>query len=482
MIDAVFGEQQDRTLRGRAQVEKSLSDGAHRRRRLAVGESTPPASLTALREEEPVRCGLGPTKSTQSPTQRAKGPSGSGDRRIALPSSRRSTATWAGANRMALLLPGRIQWNISGRRAFLGPAVRADPESLPEVEPYTHRRARAAAIRVGVRGALLLLASCATPAAPPAPPPPSDALEQLHRDARALRPLVHSALALQFLDATAGLPHPAPRLFFKDPTPPARFEEQVYYSPADADRLPPEKRATLIRIEGDDDLYYNTKYGTPLAYARPLDVLADHGFVSQPGQRILDFGFGTLGHLRLLASLGFDATGVDVDPMLSMLYDRPEDQGDIAGWNGGPAGHLKMVVGRYPADAATAAAVGKGYDLIVSKNTLKKGYIHPDRPADPKLLIQLGVDDAAFLGAFRDALKPGGWLLSTTSALRRRRRTSPSSPGRMAARPSPARRGRAPAFRWCSSIATTPRPSVPWGTRSGGIVAMAPWTCRAISR
>ena len=45
---------------------------------------------------------------------------------------------------------------------------------------------------------------------------------------------------------------------------------------------------------------------------------------------------------------------------------------------------------------ATTAAVGGDYDLIISKNTLKKGYVHPERPVEPRRLLNLGVDDADF--------------------------------------------------------------------------------------
>jgi hypothetical protein len=49
--------------------------------------------------------------------------------------------------------------------------------------------------------------------------------------------------------------------------------------------------------------------------------------------------------------------------------------------------------------------------LIISKNTLKRGYIHPLRKADPRTLIDLGVDDDQFLQAMYTALRPDGLLL-----------------------------------------------------------------------
>ena len=55
--------------------------------------------------------------------------------------------------------------------------------------------------------------------------------------------------------------------------------------------------------------------------------------------------------------------------------------------------------------------MGGGYDLIVSKNTLKNGFVHPERPVDKRRLLNLDVDDATFVRAIRDALKPGGLIM-----------------------------------------------------------------------
>jgi hypothetical protein len=55
--------------------------------------------------------------------------------------------------------------------------------------------------------------------------------------------------------------------------------------------------------------------------------------------------------------------------------------------------------------------VGGGYDLFLSKNTLKRGYIHPARPTNPAWLIELGVSDEAFVKAVAGSLKPGGYFL-----------------------------------------------------------------------
>jgi hypothetical protein len=55
--------------------------------------------------------------------------------------------------------------------------------------------------------------------------------------------------------------------------------------------------------------------------------------------------------------------------------------------------------------------VGGGYDVFVSKNTLKRGYIHPEQQVDPRMLVHLRVDDETYVRAVFDLLKPGGFAL-----------------------------------------------------------------------
>lgn len=253
------------------------------------------------------------------------------------------------------------------------------------------------------------IASCAaappvqqrTPTSPPLPKPAStvvpsipDELEgtvdQLRKDAEAIAPLVETPLAKQFLSKTSELPHVAPRSIWKS---------------ADKKKWSREPGPDLVEVKVDEPLYYETKYGSPLAYARPLDILGRHGVRPAPGMRSADFGYGGVGPLRLLASLGWNVTGIDVDPMLPVLY-LPSDSGSV----GKLGGSVRMLDGRFPVDREITAAVGGGLGLFLSKNTLKRGYIHPYRPADPTKTIDLGGDEA-FLSAVHDALLPGGWFM-----------------------------------------------------------------------
>lgn len=255
---------------------------------------------------------------------------------------------------------------------------------------------------------VMLAAPAAHPASGPGTAPSdraadtSSTLARLREEAAALRPLFASKLVGAFLDAVPTLPSVGPRTVRHDS---ARTR---YYGTAAAAALPESARARLVTRTLGEGFYYNTRYGSPLAYARPLEILAGHGFDGR-GRRIADFGYGTAGHLRLLAALANDVHGIEVDPLLAALYSEPGDQGEVPG--PGRPGRLTLHSGRFPAEAAITDEVGAGYDLFLSKNTLKNGYIHPERPADPRMLVHLGVDDTAFVQALSRVVKPGGLVL-----------------------------------------------------------------------
>ena len=193
---------------------------------------------------------------------------------------------------------------------------------------------------------------------------------------------------------------------------------QKVLSKAAYEALPEDQRGSFEALELDEEFFYYTRYGSPLSYARPLDILCkdfgckDYCFSKK---RILDFGYGGIGHLRLLASSGAKVVGVDVDPMLAALYSEPGDTGEVAGAGISeikpPNGELTLVTGRWPAEPAAVAAVGKGFDVIISKNVLKNGYIHPAKEVPKQMLVDLGVDDATFLKAIADALNSDGRFL-----------------------------------------------------------------------
>jgi hypothetical protein len=224
--------------------------------------------------------------------------------------------------------------------------------------------------------------------------------QRLHAEAESLHGFVSSQAGRSFLSAVRHLPEFTGRTLYRD-------DERNYCNAQQHKALQPAQRSRFEPVEVSGEYYYYTRYGTPLAYARALDQLEWDTF---NGKRILDFGYGGIGHLRMLAALGADVVGVEVDSMLKALYSAENDQGVIRG-SAFCRGKLRLVHGRFPAKDIVRASVGQGYDLIISKNVLKRGYIHPEREVDPRMLVDLGVDDAAFIEALNIALRPGGMVM-----------------------------------------------------------------------
>lgn len=282
---------------------------------------------------------------------------------------------------------------------------------------------RRAAASLLITPAFAAVACAAVLAAPPESAPPSGLtshkaeaapatpiVDKLKEEAASLRPLVHSDLALGFLDAVQYLHEPQGRTVYKNRADGRALTPSEFISLADTDR------SGFTQRDYPPEFFYYTGYGSPLVYARPLEVLAQHmgpGY-SLAGLKVLDFGYGTIGHLRLMATLGAEASGVDVEPVFRALYAEPGDTGPLtshtAGANAPASGKVTLHCGRWPADPplATAVAAAGPYDLIISKNTLKAGYIHPAREVDPKFLVHLGVEDEAFVRAVYSSLAPGG--------------------------------------------------------------------------
>jgi hypothetical protein len=241
--------------------------------------------------------------------------------------------------------------------------------------------------------------------------PISPTVRRLMDEANVLMPLAQSDVAKRFLSATDALPSMSPRtVYINEMT-------REYFSPKEAAALPEATRVRLNKTELDEFRYYYTKYGSPLAFFRALDIASSTGVSDVSGKRILDFGYGSIGHLRLLASLGADVTGVDPDSYLDALYSDDHDQGPVqAAASRGRSlfagrGSITLAHGYFPKDAKMVARVGQGYDIIFSKNTLKRGYIKPERKADKRQLVDLGVSDEVFLKTLAGALNPGGKIV-----------------------------------------------------------------------
>ncbi|MFN9976748.1 MAG: hypothetical protein ACK58T_43295 [Phycisphaerae bacterium] len=250
-------------------------------------------------------------------------------------------------------------------------------------------------------------ATAPTPAkAPEAPKPPENirVLAEISEAAKSVLPLMTTDAGRDFVRAAESLPPRESRTVYRD------RERGLAMSEDEWKKLASDEQAKFKPRAMDERMYYYTGYGTPLTYARMLDLLGTHGVTSWKDKRVFDFGNAAIGHLRMLASLGADAQGVDVEPLWASMYTQPGDQGKVpaAAIGTGAEGNVNVHVGRWPAEKKVADAIGGGYDIFLSKNTLKYGYIHPKRETEKRFTIDLGVDDAAFLKAMHDALKPGG--------------------------------------------------------------------------
>ncbi len=266
----------------------------------------------------------------------------------------------------------------------------------------------------------LFLLAQATPA--PEPVAPGSVVEQMKTEATAMTALVQSSLAKEFLSGFQCLP-------------PLATPRVAYYNKETRDALADAVAATMTeeQLKGyakrdiDERFFYMTRYGTPVAFARTMEILGRAGVKRVDGLRLVDFGFGSIGQLRSLAALGGDAVGIEVDALLKVIYAGAGDTGaikrcEVAGK--GRDGNVKLVFGQFPAETATVAEVGTGYDVFVSKNTLKRGYIHPEQQVDPRMLVYLRVDDETYVRAVFDLLKPGGFALIYNLS------PAPAEPGR----------------------------------------------------
>jgi hypothetical protein len=221
-------------------------------------------------------------------------------------------------------------------------------------------------------------------------------------EAESLAPLASTDLAKEFLAGAKATPAFKPRTIYR------KASAREWLLPADYEKLSDADKAQWQTLPVSEMMYQGLFYGTPSAYVLPIEHLAKAGGPkSFKGLKIADFGHGGVGQLRLFASQGAEVIGIDVDPVQPLLYREAGDQGKF-GDNGGS---VRLVNGRFPADAKIVESVGEGYDIFLSKNTLKRGYVHPEREANPRMLINLGVSDEAYVAAVAKLLKPGGWFV-----------------------------------------------------------------------
>ena len=228
--------------------------------------------------------------------------------------------------------------------------------------------------------ALLLTLLAAAPDAGTPPPPP--VLPELRRLAAQLEPTLESPWVKEWLHNVNQLKPVTPATWYctKDK------QRCVAKDPRD-----PAFSARLV-----DDEYVYARITDPLGYARPFEVLAAAGFEPK-GKKVLDFGYGNLGQLLMLAPLGVEVHGIEIDALLPLATKAV-------------VGKLKLHQGFFASDAKLVKELGGGYDLFLSKNTLKRGYVHPAEPKDARGQIDLGLEDAKLLELVFGMLKPGGYF------------------------------------------------------------------------
>jgi hypothetical protein len=240
--------------------------------------------------------------------------------------------------------------------------------------------------------ALGSLGGCATTTAPP-----GAFVHELRRTVPPMTALARTPLARRWLEHALALPYRAPRDVYKGPF--GRVLDAEAFA-----ALPPGEQAGYTHEVLDDRAYY-ALYSTPLSYAPIVDLAAEHGLETLDGARVIDFGYGNIGQIQMSSLAGAHVVGVDPNPTLPVLYGRPEDV-DF------PPGDVVLVHDRFPTSTVARERVGRGAQLFMSKNTLKRGYVHPEpgpgQTVNPRHVIDLGVDDARFLAAVADALEPGG--------------------------------------------------------------------------
>jgi hypothetical protein len=233
-----------------------------------------------------------------------------------------------------------------------------------------------------------------------------DPLETMKTNSKNLNEVYQSDLAAEMLSEVERLPIVDGRTVYIATRPNRGFTKAQY------DALDDEQREGLREVEIEPVDYYSTFYGTPLVYARVLDLGSQYvpGFTIA-GSKIMDLGYGQLGQLRLWAQMGADTVGVEVDPILTAIYDGCGAVGDV---DDDPAssGSVTLVEGAWPNDKSCREEVGGGYDLLVSRNLLKRGYVKP-ATRNPAFPVPVGweMSDVEMLDHVFNLLHPGGLVI-----------------------------------------------------------------------
>jgi hypothetical protein len=231
---------------------------------------------------------------------------------------------------------------------------------------------------------------------------PSATTSALSKDAALLKPQMKQAAALEFLRGVEKLTPQLSRIVYTHP------KERRTISPAQYEALQANDRTGFERVEHDENFYFSTYYGTPVAYARAIEFAGMHGLSTLNNARILDIGYGAMGGPRMLAGAGAQVSAVDVDSLLPALYRELTDQGRVAGFDS-RAGEITLFNGVYAGNVTLTKLIGKDFNLIVTKNTMKMGFMKPSNGRPP--FVSFEANDEVLLDTIYDALAPGGLLV-----------------------------------------------------------------------
>jgi SAM-dependent methyltransferase len=272
---------------------------------------------------------------------------------------------------------------------------------------------RVAALPLVALAAALLTSACGTlptSTASTAPPAISAFAAKTSTEASALRPFNTSAVALEFLSAAtvtattaiSVLPPQASRVVYTD----AKQRRSV--SAAQFNAMKPAEREGFAAVSHDEAFYYATFYGTPVAYVRALEVAGIHGLATLYQARVLDIGYGAMGGPRLMAGAGAAVAAIDVDSLLPALYTEAADQGAVAAIDG-RTGNVRLYDGVFAGGTTVTKLLGNNFNLIVSKNTMKRGFMKPANGRPP--FVSFDASDEIVLETIYDSLAPGGLLV-----------------------------------------------------------------------
>lgn len=228
----------------------------------------------------------------------------------------------------------------------------------------------------------------------------------LAEEAERVREVVTQQAVVEWLGKAEELPEVEGQTLFAGPRVEGGFDREVY-TPRQARDLSEEDLAEFRAVTFGPERYYATNYGSPIAYATALACAADAGIESFAFKRILDIGYGQLGQLEMLARCGAEVDGVEVDPVVHLLYASTRLTDTVVAEDG-TRGRVSLHCGQWFRDWNFRKSVGKGYDLILARNVLKRGYVQPEEPMQGFDPIDVGGDAAMGAQIIYEALEPGG--------------------------------------------------------------------------